>query len=110
MPDNKIMDQKRFGEKLPLVNRSTASKLRMDAFLVVQSALMLIAAAAGAFLGEYLKTRGKNLATKADFESLSDQLRASTEMVETIKAEIGQKGLRPKLNRRISAASNSKHS
>src|SRR5262249_52167423 len=41
--------------------------------------------------GEYLKTRGKHLATKADFDSLQDQLRANTELVETIKAEIGQK-------------------
>ena len=45
----------------------------------------------GAFFGEYLKTRGKNLATKAHFDSLQDQLRANTELVETIKAEVGQK-------------------
>jgi|SRR5262249_8710422 len=59
--------------------------------LLVAMLLMAIAGAVGAFFGEYFRTRGKNLATKADFESLQDQLRANTELVETIKAEVGQK-------------------
>jgi hypothetical protein len=59
--------------------------------LLVQVVILAAAAAVGAFFGEYLKTRGKNLATKADFESLKNQLRANTELVETIKAEVGQK-------------------
>jgi hypothetical protein len=59
--------------------------------LAVQLVLTLAAAGIGSFLGEYLRTRGKNLATKADFDSLQDQLRANTELVETIKAEVGQK-------------------
>jgi hypothetical protein len=56
--------------------------------LVVQAVLVILAAAAGAFFGEYFRTRGKNLATKADFDSLRDQLRANTELTETIKTEI----------------------
>jgi hypothetical protein len=44
-------------------------------FLAAQIVLTLAAAGLGAFLGEYLKARGKNLATKADFESLQFQLR-----------------------------------
>ena len=59
--------------------------------LLVQVVILGAAAAVGAFFGEYLKMRGKNLATKADFDSLQDQLRANTELVETIKAEVGQK-------------------
>jgi hypothetical protein len=59
--------------------------------LLIQVVILAAAAAVGAFFGEYLKTRGKNLATKADFESLQNQLRANTELVETIKAEVGQK-------------------
>jgi len=59
--------------------------------LLVQIVLLAAAAAVGAFFGEYLKTRGKNLATKADFDSLQDQLRANTQLVETIKSEVGQK-------------------
>src|SRR5262245_58921177 len=58
--------------------------------LLVQVVILGAAAAVGAFFGEYLKMSGKNLATKADFESLQDQLRANTELVETIKAEAGQ--------------------
>ena len=38
--------------------------------LLVQVVILAAAAAVGAFFGEYLKTRGKNLATKADFDSL----------------------------------------
>ena len=59
--------------------------------LAVQVVLTLAALGIGAFVGEYLKTRGKNLATKADFDRLQDQLRANTELVETIKSEVGQK-------------------
>jgi hypothetical protein len=61
------------------------------ALLAVQTVLMLIAAALGAFLSEYLKTRGKHLATKADFDTLESQLRANTELVEGVKADVAQK-------------------
>jgi hypothetical protein len=57
--------------------------------LALQALLTLIAAGMGAFFAEYLRTRGRNLATKADFENLQDQLRANTTAVETIKAEAG---------------------
>jgi hypothetical protein len=60
-------------------------------FLILQVILFGLAACAGAFFSEYLKTRGKNLATKADFDNLRDQLRANTEIVETIKSEVSQK-------------------
>jgi hypothetical protein len=53
--------------------------------------LTLVAAGAGAFFGGYCKTTGKNLATKADLESLQKQLRATTQTVETIKSEVAQK-------------------
>jgi hypothetical protein len=59
--------------------------------LLFQVLLTLVAAGAGALFGEYFKTRGKNLATKADFESLQEQLRATTQTVETIKSEVAQK-------------------
>lgn len=59
--------------------------------LLLQTILLLTAAALGAFLSEYLKTRGRNLATKSDFESLHRQLEVNTQLVETIKAEVGQK-------------------
>jgi len=61
------------------------------AFLAIQAVLMVVAAAAGTYFGSYLKERGKNLATAADFGKLQEQLSATTHMVETIKAEISQK-------------------
>jgi hypothetical protein len=39
----------------------------------------------------YLRTRAQNLATKHDFDELRKQLKANTELVETIKAEVGQR-------------------
>jgi hypothetical protein len=59
--------------------------------VAIQIALTLAAAGIGAFLGEYLKTRAKNLATKADFDELKVQLSINTSLVETIKSEVGQR-------------------
>jgi hypothetical protein len=39
----------------------------------------------------YLRTRAQNLATKHDFDELRKQLKANTELVEMIKAEVGQR-------------------
>ena len=61
------------------------------ALILIQAALTVAAAAAGAFLSEYLKTRGKHLATKADFDEVISQLRSTTQLVETVKAEVAQK-------------------
>jgi hypothetical protein len=58
------------------------------ALLPIQLLLMTVAGAVGAFFSGYFKTRGKKPATKADFETLESQLRANTELVETLKAEI----------------------
>jgi hypothetical protein len=55
---------------------------------VLQGLLTVVAAAIGSFGGAYLKTRGTNLATKADFATLQSQLRANTELTEEIKAEV----------------------
>jgi hypothetical protein len=59
--------------------------------LLGQVVITLIAAGVGAFFGEYLKTRGKHLATRADFERLQHELHANTELVEEIKADVGQR-------------------
>jgi hypothetical protein len=59
--------------------------------LLVAMLLMAIAGAVGAFFGEYLKTRAKNLATKADLESIKAQLSDTTQVVEAIKSEVGQR-------------------
>ena len=58
-------------------------------FLAIQMIVTLLAAGLGAFFAEYLRTRGKNLATMADFDRLQNELSANTKLVETIKAEVG---------------------
>jgi hypothetical protein len=58
--------------------------------IIVQAVVVIVAAAVGAFFGEFLRTKGKHLATKADFESLKEQLQANTKLVETVKADVGR--------------------
>lgn len=48
-----------------------------------------LAAVAADFLKAYGRKRGEQLATKADFESLKEQLRATTRLTEEIKSEVG---------------------
>lgn len=58
------------------------------AFYVVAFGGSFIASSIGAYLGSYLKKRGENLATKADFQEVLRQLRESTRASEGIRAEI----------------------
>jgi hypothetical protein len=60
------------------------------AMLAIQAVLVFLAAAGGAYFGAYLKEKGKNLATKHDFEDLKEQLKANTELVEKVKSEISR--------------------
>jgi hypothetical protein len=52
--------------------------------------LTAVFAGAGAYLGRYLGAKGANLATKEDFKSLQEQLKASTHLVESVKTEIAR--------------------
>jgi hypothetical protein len=58
---------------------------------LAQALLVIIAAGVGAFFGEYFRRRGRNLATKMDFDSLTQRLQANTELVEGIKIEVSQR-------------------
>jgi hypothetical protein len=58
---------------------------------LIQILLVALSAGIGAYFSEYLKTKGKNLATRQDFEDLKAQLRENTELVENIKADVGQR-------------------
>ena len=60
-------------------------------FLVVNVIVMALVGALAALGTLYFSTRGQNLATKHDFDELREQLRANMHLVETIKAEVGQK-------------------
>src|SRR6516225_8680196 len=59
--------------------------------LVVYVVVAALVGAVAALGTSYFRTRGQNLATKHDFDELQKQLKANTELVETIKAEVGQK-------------------
>jgi hypothetical protein len=60
-------------------------------FLVVNVIVMALVGVLAALGTSYFSTRGQNLATNHDFDELREQLRANMQLVETIKAEIGQK-------------------
>jgi hypothetical protein len=65
--------------------------LHSTVYLVI-ALTSLISGGVAAFFGAYLKTRGENLATKSDFDSLLAQLGQQTREVEQIKSEISQVG------------------
>ena len=58
---------------------------------VVYGIITILAAGLGAWFASFLKTKGQNFATKKDFNELQKQLKANTELVETIKSEVGQR-------------------
>jgi hypothetical protein len=60
-------------------------------FLLVNVIVMALVGVLAVLGTSYFRTRGQNLATKHDFDELQKQLKATTETVETIKAEVGQK-------------------
>jgi hypothetical protein len=62
------------------------------ALLVILNAVIAGLVSSLTALGvSYFRTRGQNLATKHDFEELQKQLKANTELVETIKSEVSQR-------------------
>src|SRR5476649_2300581 len=48
-----------------------------------------LSALAASFLKAYGSKRGEQLATKADFDNLKEQLQATTRLTEEIKSEVG---------------------
>lgn len=57
-------------------------------FYVILLFFTIIGFSIGAFLDSYFKNRGKNYATKADFDELLKQLRTTTSVAEEIKSSI----------------------
>jgi hypothetical protein len=60
-------------------------------YSVVYGVVTVLIAGLSIWLGSFLKTKGQNFATKQDFNELQKQLKDNTELVETIKSEVGQK-------------------
>lgn len=63
-------------------------------FYLVLLAMFAIGSAAVAYGSEYFRTRGKNYATKADFDELLGQLQKTTALTETIKLEVSHEDWR----------------
>ena len=55
-------------------------------------ACTFVGAAAGAYSSAYFRKRGETFATKADFETLLSQLRATTDMTEDIRRRVSHEG------------------
>src|SRR3990172_5886370 len=60
-------------------------------FYLLVTAISLVSGAVAAFFVPYLKKRGENLATKADFVEILQQLKATTTLAEGIKSDINAK-------------------
>jgi hypothetical protein len=60
-------------------------------FLLVNAVVMAVVGILATLGTSYFRTRGQNLATKHDFEELKKQLKANTELVETIRSEVSQR-------------------
>jgi hypothetical protein len=60
-------------------------------YSVVYAVVTVLIAGLGVWFGSFLKTKGQNFATKQDFHELQKQLKANTELIETIKSEVSQR-------------------
>lgn len=68
------------------------SVMDQQALLMILSVVIAALVSALTALGvSYFRTRGQNLATKHDFDELLNQLKANTELVETIKSEVSHR-------------------
>ena len=68
------------------------SKIQFSQTLSWQAYILIALVSGGAgFLSSYLKEKGKNYASKEDFEELKGQLTQSTKLVEDIKAKVSEK-------------------
>lgn len=73
---------------------------RTGPVLVLYVIITAVAAGLAAWFGSFLKTKGQNFATKQDFDELLEQLRANTEVVESVN-QVGSR-LTPSWLRRSS--------
>jgi hypothetical protein len=67
------------------------AQLPLGLLMIVNVVIVALVSALTALGVSYFRTRGQNLATKHDFEELQKQLKANTELVETIKSEVSQR-------------------
>src|SRR5262245_3735949 len=75
-------------DQYKLIQQAVSGGITANAWLLILTSL--IAAGLGSYLGSYLKIKGKNLATKEDFDQYQDQLKRQTEATEKIKGEVAE--------------------
>jgi hypothetical protein len=81
------MDQ----ETIQQIAVQVVAQLPLALLMVINVIIAALVSALTALGVSYFRTRGQNLATKHDFEELKKQLKANTEIVETIKSEVSQR-------------------
>jgi hypothetical protein len=81
------MDQ----ETIQQIAAQVVAQLPLGLLMIVNVVIGVLVSALTALGVSYFRTRGQNLATKHDFEELQKQLKANTELVETIKSEVSQR-------------------
>jgi hypothetical protein len=75
-------------EQYKLIQQAVSEGLTLNTWLLILTGV--IAAGLGSYLGSYLELKGKNLATKEDFDQYLDQVKRQTEVTEKIKGEIAE--------------------
>lgn len=74
--------------------RTLAESIAREQFLLqwpvyaLMAAIALVVGFAASYIGAYAKRRGESYATKADFDELLKQLRATTAVAEEVKAQV----------------------
>ena len=64
----------------------------MNEIGVINYLLVILAAGFGSWFSSYFKEKGRNLATKEDFNEITRQLEKNTEIIEDVKNRFSEKG------------------
>ena len=75
-------------EQYKLIQQAVNKSLALNPWFLLL--LSFIAAGLGSYAAAYLKTKGKNLATKEDFDQVLDQLKRQTAATEEIKGKVAE--------------------
>jgi hypothetical protein len=78
-------------EIIQQIATEVVARLPLGLLTILNLVIAMLVSALTALGVSYFQTRGKNLATKHDFDELLKQLRENTELVETIKSEVSQR-------------------
>lgn len=92
LAEDKIMDDEIFQKVLKVIEERSIT-LDLLSYVII-AVVSLVSGLIGAFGASYIKEKGKNYATKEDFDALLEQTKLTTHETEAIKASIGKSGWR----------------